>query len=236
MLYSTLLELFCLLVLAIGQHGGGVCGASAFAGVPPLARRSRCRRLRADKAQSRQDFLKTMAGSPVEFSDLLPNPNPSLSAVDVVTACMDTLVSNSREAGLEVCFVFSSGRCRAAIGGSLENFNEYANNPTFGYLINCASWQILSVGPIIEGTPHRGSMQTILIVARPPAPENNSDDGNHYNRGIRDLSRKTKKGEEKEEDGRMFLWTLQMERRPPLQDCWMVHEVLFTKNAYLQTI
>ena len=37
-------------------------------------------------------------------------------------------------------------------------------------------------------------------------------------------------------DGKIrYLWTLQKERRPPRQDCWLVHEVLFTKNAFQQT-
>jgi hypothetical protein len=35
---------------------------------------------------------------------------------------------------------------------------------------------------------------------------------------------------------RTFLWTLQQERRPPLQGCWIIHEVLYVKNAYAQTI
>lgn len=144
---------------------------------------------------------------------------------------MDTLVSDSREAGLEVCFHFSSDRCRAAIGGSLDNFGEYANNPTFGYLIHCASWEILSVGPVIEGTPHRGDMQTVLMVARPESAGYDVDEGG------KDEKLKAKKaGDAKKENGRHFLWTLQKERRPPLKDCWMVHEVLFTKNAYLQTL
>jgi hypothetical protein len=38
-----------------------------------------------------------------------------------------------------------------------------------------------------------------------------------------------------EDDRRVFLWTMQKERRPPRQNCWLVHEVLHKRNAFLQT-
>jgi hypothetical protein len=161
----------------------------------------------------------TTASSYVEYPDFLPNPNPSLSAVDVVTACMDTLLQYhyNTHIGLEVCFHFSSDRCRAALGGSLDEFTSYAQNPTFIYLVTCQSYHIVSIGPIIPGTAHRGSMQTVLIETCPSKTSGRSFE----------LST---------EQNRRFLWTLQQERRPPLQGCWMIHEVLYTKNAFHQTV
>jgi hypothetical protein len=32
------------------------------------------------------------------------------------------------------------------------------------------------------------------------------------------------------------LWTLQQERRPPRQGCWLIHEVLYVKNAFELTL
>lgn len=160
-----------------------------------------------------------------EYPDFLPSPNPALSAVDVVAACMDTLLER-KDAGLEVCFRFSSDRCRAAIGGSLDKFAAYAQNPTFGYLIHCCSWEITSVGPIIPGTSHRGSMQTVLMVARAAAA----------GKVTTNVAKSNKGGADDSIDGRRFLWTLQQERRPPLQGCWMIHEVLYTKNSWQQTL
>jgi hypothetical protein len=150
----------------------------------------------------------------VEYNDFLPNPNTELSAQDVVQACMDTLLQDSTQ-GLEVCFAFSSDRCRSAIGGSLDRFNEYAQNPVFQYLVLCNDYNILRVGPIIEGTQTRGAMQTCLMSAI-HTQSNNENESNS--------------------SSRQFLWTLQQERRPPKQGCWMVHEVLFVNNAYMQTI
>ena len=90
----------------------------------------------------------------------------------------------------------------------MERFRLYASNPVFGYLVNCDEWQTLSIGPVIKGTATRGDMQTVLMAAL--SAENNKS--------------------------QTFLWTLQRERRPPLQGCWIIHEVLYVKNAYAQTL
>jgi len=138
------------------------------------------------------------------------SPNPEIASEKIVPICMDALQRNNEpfiNAGLETCFNFSSDACRAALGGNLEAFIRYANNPTFGSLIDCQGYKIVSVGPEIPGTQTRGAMQTMLI----------------------DVT--TKKGQE-----RRFLWTLQRERRPPRAGCWLVHEVMFTDNAYSLTL
>jgi hypothetical protein len=144
----------------------------------------------------------------LEYSDFLPQPDPSLDALDVVHSCMSVLL-DSKDAGLEVCFHFSSDRCRAALGGSLERFREYATNPVFGYLVNCQDYSIVSVGPEIAGTTTRGAMRTVLMDAI------STDDPTKEPR-----------------DERRFLWTLQKERRPPRQNCWMIHEVIYARNAF----
>ena len=98
---------------------------------------------------------------------------------------------------------------QAALGGSIEAFRDYATNPVFSHLVNCRGWKLVSVGPVIEGTPTRGAMQTVLIdvVADP------TDD-----------------------PPRQFLWTLQRERRPPRQGCFLVHECIYVRNAYDLTL
>jgi hypothetical protein len=143
----------------------------------------------------------------LEYSDFLPQPDPNLDAIDVVNSCMSVLL-DSRDAGLEVCFHFSSDRCRAALGGSLERFRTYATNPVFGYLVNCNDYTIVSIGPEIAGTATRGAMRTVLMDA---------------------ISTDSSK---EQRDERRFLWTLQKERRPPRQNCWMIHEVIYVRNAF----
>ena len=145
---------------------------------------------------------------PIEYSDFLPQPNQQLEAIDIVHSCLSVLL-DSRDAGLEVCFNFSSDRCRAALGGSLERFREYATTPVFGYLVNCNAYTIVSIGPEIAGTITRGAMRTVLMDAISADPQGTAH---------------------KEE--RRFLWTLQKERRPPWQDCWMIHEVIYVRNAF----
>jgi hypothetical protein len=83
---------------------------------------------------------------------------------------MDALLQNEnprKNAGLEVCFDFSSDRCRAALGGNIENFILYASNPTFGSMMNANEYIVLSVGPIILATMTRGAMQTVLVKVTP---------------------------------------------------------------------
>lgn len=140
----------------------------------------------------------------------LPEPTPDLSAEDVVQICMDCLLSNDEpkaNAGLEVCFNFSSDRCRAALGGSLEEFIAYASNPTFGSMINANEWTKAKVGPFIAGTNTRGAMQTVLVDLKPASGRD-----------------------------RRFLWTMQQEHRPPRQGCWLVHECIYVENAYSLTL
>ena len=139
----------------------------------------------------------------------LPQPSPELSAEDIVHICMDSLAKNDEpraNAGLEVCFDFSSDRCRAALGGSLENFINFASNPIFASMVNAKEWNVVSVGPVIAGSQTRGAMKTVLIDLK---PESGRD--------------------------RRFLWTLQQERRPPRQGCWIVHECIFVENAFAMT-
>eukprot|EP00559_Dactyliosolen_fragilissimus_P002502 CAMPEP_0184864508 /NCGR_PEP_ID=MMETSP0580-20130426/15231_1 /TAXON_ID=1118495 /ORGANISM="Dactyliosolen fragilissimus" /LENGTH=265 /DNA_ID=CAMNT_0027363337 /DNA_START=83 /DNA_END=877 /DNA_ORIENTATION=+ len=137
----------------------------------------------------------------------LPLPDPQITPEDVVNLCMDFLMTvddRYPNAGLEVCYNFSSDSCQAANGGSLESF-LHKFNPTFESMTNPLKWKVLSVGPEIIGTPTRGAMKTILIMVRP-----------------RDQERFGKQ--------RKFLWTLQKERRPPRQNCWLVHECIFLDN------
>jgi hypothetical protein len=140
----------------------------------------------------------------------IPFPHSGYTGLDVVEMCMDKMSQNDEpyhHAGLEVCFNFSSDRCRAAQGGSLEAFIQFASNPVFASMVNNVEWNILSTGPIIPGTQTRGAMQTVLVNVSPV------------------------KGQQ-----RKFLWTLQQERRPPRQGCWLVYECIDVKNAYSQTL
>jgi hypothetical protein len=137
-------------------------------------------------------------------------PNRVYEATEIVDLCMNALLQNEEpyaNAGLEVCWNFSSDRCRAAQGSSFESFLRFSQNPVFGSMVNAESWSVKSTGPIIPGTQTRGAMQTVLTEVIPA------------------------KGRTRE-----FLWTLQRERRPPRQDCWLIHECIFKDAAYLQTL
>lgn len=100
----------------------------------------------------------------------LIEPTFDMTAEVVVTACMDAMLTNDipyDNHGLEVCFDFSSEYCRAALGGSLDEFISYASNPTFSTMTNALEYSVLSVGPVIQASMTRGAMQTVLVKVKP---------------------------------------------------------------------
>jgi hypothetical protein len=194
-------------------------------------------------------------------------PTPELTGLDVVTLCMDALAGQrTANEALEICFDFSSDRCRAVVGGTLEAFVQYADNPVFGTLVHCDAYDIVSLGPIIPASSHgglgsrRGEMQTVLVEIHEGISLKSVRKGvvqqdmtrrrrPTIQERLRKRQMEAKEMESgyplvvQEDDGgggggqgkRRFLWTLQKEIRPPRQDCWLVHEVLFTQNAMHQT-
>lgn len=107
-------------------------------------------------------------GAPADSTDTAQHNNPKPESV--VVACMDAMLKNDvpwMNHGLEICFDFSSDRCRASLGGSLDEFISYAANPSFGPMINAKNYDIVNVGPMIAGSTTRGSMQTVLVKVTP---------------------------------------------------------------------
>jgi hypothetical protein len=120
-------------------------------------------------AQNDNDSQQSLS-SDIADDSLLTSLHANMNARDVATTCMDALLQNDsprKNSGLEVCFDFSSDRCRAALGGSVEDFILYASNPTFGSMTNAKEYIVLSVGRIIPATMTRGAMQTVLIKVTP---------------------------------------------------------------------
>ena len=141
--------------------------------------------------------------------DSVPQPDPIYSDEAVVALCMNALGRNDDpipDAGLRTCWNFSSDMCRAAVGGSLADFLKYARNPTFAQLVDHESWSG-KLGNRIPATQTRGALTTTMVTVQ------------------------TNRGQE-----RKFLWTLQQQRRPPDQGCWLVHECLYVENAIEQTL
>ncbi len=119
---------------------------------------------------------KEKSEKPTKSPEMSQSPAPAvfspadMNAQQVVTTCMDAMIRNDfpyENAGFETCFDFSSDRCRAALGGSLEDFITYAHNPTFGSMKNALDYSILNVGPIVPGSTTRGAMQTVLVRVTP---------------------------------------------------------------------
>ena len=164
------------------------------------------------------DFLANDNFSKNANNCQLPESNPIITPEEVVNTCMNYLQTNNEpkpNSGLEVCYNFSSDACRASNGGSLESFlqrNEY--NPVFQTMVDCQQWQVLSVGPEIQGTNTRGAMKTVLVK----------------------VVQKHEGGGGARKNDRTFLWTMMKERRPPRQGYWLVHECISVENAFALTL
>ena len=193
-------------------------------------------------------------------NNIILTPNPDFDALQVATLCMDALQNQQPDQSMELCFNFSSDRCRAAVGGTLEEFIHYAANPVFGKLVHCGDYKVASVGPIIPGSQVRGDMQTVLIeISKGLTVSDVIKDATTKKKKRRNIEERIRQSEaeargevyvekENEQEGEQvndspstaagaarFLWTLQKERRPPRQNCWLVHEVLSVKYAFSQT-
>jgi hypothetical protein len=254
-LLSLLLPVAIAMIVIVG-HAGSV---DAFLS----SNKSPCRRMPYTTFHAQESSLPTN-------KDILPAdediafPCSDIDAIQVTTLCMDALKHMRRsDLSLEICFNFSTDRCRAAVGGSVPEFIKYAANPVFDALVHCHAYEIVSIGPIIPGGPHRGAMQTVLMdvqkqqqtkgdttnVGEPQPPKKRPTAEERAEARRRQEERLQRQGRDEDEDDdngkeepvvddgkRRFLWTLQKERRPPRQDCWLIHEVLFVKNAYALTL
>ena len=125
--------------------------------------------------------------------------------------CMDGLQSNNRhykDAGLETCWNFSNDLLRASQGGSLDTFIEHTAVPAFDTMLEADGWEIKSVGPLVPRTRTRGAMKSVVVDITP------------------------KNGKAK----RQFVFTMQQERRPPLQDCWLIQGCTAKDKLFEQTL
>jgi len=123
-----------------------------------------CQSIKKDDAQESTPSETTGESSPTSPHDNI------MTAEDVVINCMDALQKNDspwENNGLEVCFDFSSDRCRASMGGDLEEFILKSKNPTFGSMTNADEYTVLNVGSMIAAGKTRGAMQTVLIKVKP---------------------------------------------------------------------
>lgn len=136
----------------------------------------------------------------------MPCPDPIYSDEAVVALCMNAMANNDApipDAGLRTYWNFSGDMCRAAVGGSLDAFLKSARNPTFSQLVDHESWSG-QLGNRIPATQTRGALTTTMVTVQ------------------------TNRGQE-----RKFLWTLQQQRRPPDQGCWLVYECLYRYSVLL---
>lgn len=158
----------------------------------------------------------------LKMMQLPARPHASLSTRDVVTTLCFSLQHNhvpQPDAGLRRLWEFCTFEAKSALTArrgarTMERFMKYATSPAFAKLVNARSFEILEE-TLIAGTPTRGDMASIIVAVDDWESDGVADEyGEH-------------------EDARRFRWLLQQERRPPLEGCWLVREVISLDEQYL---
>jgi hypothetical protein len=150
-------------------------------------------------------------------------PSEALSPNDVVSVLCRGLQHNhipSCDTGLRRLFAFATYECRAALTArkgkeTVERFMKYAESPALVALLGCRSFKLLGEPTVIVGTQTRGALATQVVVVEETL-------------GFRFRSGHERPEAERAEETRSerYLFTLTLERRPPLQGCWLVKELL----------
>jgi len=133
--------------------------------------------------------------------------------------------------GFERLFHFSTYECRAALTArrgkeNIENFmRECTQRPTQALypLLRCAAFTI-DEPTVIAGTATRGALATVVVALHtapgfrfPSGFERLRDDG---------VQRTRDDGERTRDEDELVRFTFQQERRPPMEGCWLLKELL----------
>lgn len=129
-------------------------------------------------------------------------------------------------AGLRRCFNFATYECRAALTSRKgykdptgEKFTQFAELHS---LPNCESFALVEEPTIIAGTQTRGALATAAVDVT-------------FRLAFRHKSGFERKdiipGEERRVE--RFLFTLEQQRRPPLQGCWTIRGLLPARDHML---
>jgi len=180
---------------------------------------------RADTTKDESDWVT----ADFTLLNLPTQPSPKLSAESVAVTCARSLqwVDHPTENdGLRRCFPFFSWECRKVVtarqgGDTVERFCEYgllspALQPFMGaYRIDIGNVTLTPALP-----PTRGALASFPIIIQ-GAPV----------LALQHPSGMNRTGVAAPPETRMVM-RLEQQRRPPLQDCWLVREVLDIRHAF----
>jgi hypothetical protein len=190
-------------------------------------------------------------------------PTAELSFVDTVQLLCDGMKNNNephKDAGMERLYHFTQPMGRVAMapppprsglqgGVTLEYFLESAASAALGSLILCDSFKIVGDATVTPGTNHRGSLATVLVEVGNSPLEDDSDKAlalealcgapdeflEEVLQSERDGTPLPSVPEAAQVKARFWL-SFEQERRPPLQDCWLLKEMLPCKKTEWQRL
>jgi hypothetical protein len=186
-------------------------------------------RFREDDDYSEETFKSDWLMGELTLMNAPREPSPELDALTVATICARSLQwidYPNKNAGLERCFPFFSWECRKLVtarrgGDTVDRFIEHgllspALQPFMGA-------QRVDIG---EGTltpprpPLRGALVSFPIVIH-----------GAYIFSVKHMSGMERQGVAAPPATHMVM-RLEQQRRPPMQGCWLVRELLDVRHAF----
>jgi hypothetical protein len=162
-------------------------------------------------------------------------PTPNLDPRQLVDSALRALVPSTttppttsatitQDDALRRLFAHATYECRAALTARkgkdcADRFVQHApSSHALGAILRAYSYAISAETTLIAGTPTRGALATQLVAIQELASPR------HPSGHLRSEEERAATASEMNEE--LFLFTLQQARRPPLDDCWLVHGIV----------
>ncbi len=148
----------------------------------------------------------------------------ALTALVPTTTAATTTATITQDDALRRLFAHATYECRAALTARkgkdcADRFVQHApSSHALGAILRAYSYAISAETTLIAGTPTRGALATQVVAIQELASPR------HPSGHLRSEEERTATASEMNEE--LFLFTLQQERRPPLDDCWLVHGIV----------
>ena len=176
----------------------------------------------------------------IDLKSSLPSgPSPSLDAefiVSLICFGLQHLDTPDPDRGLERLFYFATSECRAALTArrgieELDRFVGHANSQALQPLLRCSDFDV-GEPILIPGTPTRGAITTFVVTVWDKTTPFRHHSGFERQANLEDCWL-AEAGTSPSDRTELVRFTLQQERRPPLQGCWMVKEILPLRLQFL---
>ena len=176
------------------------------------------------------DSVNDWAQAELAMRNFPLEPSPDIEPIDVVNSCLRSLQfvdHPNPSSGLERCFPFFTWECRKVVtarkgGDTVERFVKYGQlAPALQPFMGATRIEIGEGTYTVSDSPTRGDIISFPVVVR-----------GSMVLAFQHCSGMIKDGISTEPPVTNMVVRLERNRRPPMQDCWLVREVLDVRYAF----